>query len=450
MRPIPDRIISVLSPFAALFSRRVWNHAVTLVIGAILTPGKRTVANALRAVGLDQDRRFQNYHRVLNRVRWSSLRGARLLLGLLIRAFCPEGPVVLGIDETIERRRGRKIAAKGIYRDPVRSSHRHFVKASGLRWVCLLLLTPIPWAGKVWALPFLTLLAPSQRYCQERRRRHKTLSDWARQMILQTRHWWPDRDLVVVGDNTYAVLGLMDRCRRARATLIVRFRLDAALYEPAPSRRPGTKGRPRLKGDRLPSLQQVLNDPGTTWRRVHVPEWYGQGEREVEIASATAVWYHVGEPVVPIRWVLVRDPRGKFESRALACTDPSVDAEQILAWFIRRWRVETTFQEVRAHLGVETQRQWNDRAIQRTTPVLMGLFSIVTLLAHRIALRGALTIRQAAWYRKNVPTFSDALAVVRRQLWKQTLSQRSFSIHDITKTQDECIQRFADMLCYAA
>jgi len=450
MRPMPKSIIAILAPFSVLFTRRVWNHALTLVVGAILTPGKRTVANALRAVGLNQEQQFQTYHRVLNRARWSSFQAARLLLGLLIRAFCPDGALVMAIDETIERRRGRKIAAKGIYRDPVRSSRSHFVKASGLRWISLMLLTPIPWAARVWALPFLTVLAPSERYHQERDTRHKMLSDWARQMLLQVRRWLPDRDVVIVGDGTYAVLDLMDRCRREAITLIVRFRLDAGLYAPAPPRQPGMKGRPRVKGDRLPTLQQVLNDPHTVWQRVRVPQWYGQGEREVEIASATAVWYQIGKPVVPIRWVLIRDPKGRFESRALACTEPSAQPDQILAWFIRRWCVETTFQEVRAHLGVETQRQWNDNAIQRTTPVLMGLFSIVTLLADRIALSGALTIRQAAWYHKSVATFSDALAAVRRQLWTETLFQGSSSNDDMEINHDEWCQRIADVLCYAA
>jgi hypothetical protein len=421
-----------------------------LIVGAILTPGRRTVANALRAMGLEMSEHFQNYHRVLSRARWSGLYAARLLLLLLIRAFCPSGTVVMGIDETIERRRGRKIAAKGIYRDPVRSSRTHFVKTSGLRWVCLMLLAPIPWALRVWALPFLTALAPSERYHCQRGTPHKLLTDWARQMILQARRWLPDRDLVVVGDGTYAVLDLMDRCRRATVTLIVRFRLDGALYEPAPMRHPGTMGRPRLKGKRLPTLQQVLDDPKTSWRRVLLPQWYGQGERWVEIASETAVWYHIGEPVVPIRWVLVRDPNRQFESRALACTDPSADAERILSWFILRWQVETTFEEVRAHLGVETQRQWNDQAILRTTPVLMGLFSLVTLLAHRQFLDGALTIRQASWYRKMIPTFSDALASVRRQCWKEMIFNTSSLPHDIEKSPDGWMRRVSDILCYAA
>src|SRR5215472_5020872 len=205
---LPANIVALLAPFAPLFSRPVWRHAQVLVVGAILTPGRRMVSSALRAVGLSQLSSFRTYHRVLSRAVWSSRRASRILLGLLVAAFAPSGPLVLGIDETIERRRGKKIAAAGIYRDPVRSSHSHFVKVRGLRWVCLMLLVPIPWAGRVWALPFFTVLAPSERTAQRQGRRFKPLTTWARQMIRQVQRWQPDRALVVVGDRTYAALEL--------------------------------------------------------------------------------------------------------------------------------------------------------------------------------------------------------------------------------------------------
>jgi DDE superfamily endonuclease len=167
MRTLPTTMIRVLVPFAPLFSKRVFQHVQLLVTGAILAPGKRTVASALRAVGLDKEQRYCRYHRVLNRAAWSTREASRILLGLLVEAFVPEGPLVVGVDETLERRQGKKIAAKGIYRDPARSSHTHFVKTSALRWVCLTLLAPIPWASRVWALPFLAALAPSERYTKE-------------------------------------------------------------------------------------------------------------------------------------------------------------------------------------------------------------------------------------------------------------------------------------------
>src|SRR5215212_8691454 len=384
MGALPREIVRVLRVFEDVFSERVWDWVQVLVVGAILTPGRRTVAAVLRVMGLGDERQFQNYHRVLNRASWSSRELSRRLLVLLVHVFVPaDAPVLVGVDETIERRRGAKIAAKGIYRDPVRSSKGHFVKASGLRWISMQVLAEVPWAGRVWGLPFLTVLAPSERYNLERGRRHKTLPDWGRQMIRQLRRWLPDRALIVVADSTYAALELLADAARLRqpVTVVTRLRLDAALYDPAPERAPGTVGRPRLKGERQPTLAHRLLDPDTVWERLPVP-WYGGGTAQVDVATGTALWYHPGQPTVPLRWVLLRDPAGQSDPQALLSTDPTVSPAQIIAWFVARWPVEVTFHEVRAHLGVETQRQWSDLAILRTTPALLGLFSLVTLFAH--------------------------------------------------------------------
>ena len=318
-------MIRLLAPFVPPFSKRVWQNAQLLLAGTILAPGRRTVSSALRAMGLDQQKRFHRYHRVLSRASWSSREASRILLGLLVEAFVPEGPLVLGIDETLERRWGKKIAAKGVYRDPVRSSYENFVKVSGLRWVCvmMMLLVPIPWASRVWALPFLSALAPSERYAAERGKRHKKITEWAWQSLLLVRRWYPEREIVAVADSAYAGLKLLFRCRSLSrpVTFITRLRLDAALYEPAPPRRPGQMGRPRLKGERLPNLSVVAEDPTTAWMPIEVANWYGRGERTVEVSSATAVWYSTGLYAVPPRWVLVRDPQDEFATQALLCTD---------------------------------------------------------------------------------------------------------------------------------
>jgi hypothetical protein len=448
---LPESIIQVLDCFAPLFSRRAWQWATVLVVGAILAPGKRTVTAALRVMGLSDEVHFQNYHRVLNRAVWSSRQVSRILLVLLLDAFvAPEAPVIMGIDETVERRRGAKIAARGIYRDAVRSSKEFFVKTSGLRWISLMLLTPIPYIGRVWALPFLTVLAPSERYHAQRQERHKKITDWARQMILQVRRWLPGRRLVVVADGGYAVLELLAACGRLAnpVVMITRLRLDAALYDPAPSRKPEAKGRPRLKGQRQPTLAARLTDPATAWQRCEVG-WYGGGTRGVELASGTAVWYHGGLPVVPIRWVLIRDPLGQFEAQALLCTDLEVTPEQIVAWFVLRWQVEVTFEESRRHLGVETQRQWSDLAILRTTPALLGLFSLVTLLVHRLLQGQDLPTRRATWYQKAAPSFSDALAFLRLQLWPARLIWRSSAQTDIVEIPRGLLDCLTDTLAYA-
>src|SRR5882724_3796469 len=257
---LPPLLAPLILTFAPVFSKRTWHPALVLLWGAILAPRKRTVTSALRIMGLSGERQFQKYHRVLNRAIWDSRRASHLLLQLLIAQFVPSGPVVIGIDDTIERRRGSKIKAKGIYRDPVRSSHSHFVKTGGLRWLSLMLLTPIPWAGRVWALPFLTALAPSERFSKEHRQRHKPLTSWARQLLLQLRRWLPDRDIVLLTDQGFSALEFLTRMQSLRRpiTCVTRLRTDARLFAPPPLRRPKRAGRPRLVGKRLPKLQERL------------------------------------------------------------------------------------------------------------------------------------------------------------------------------------------------
>src|SRR5690349_6740325 len=352
MSALPTRFASVILCFAGLFRQRTWRWAEQLLIGALLAPGIRTVASVLRVLGLSGERHFVNYHRVLSRAVWSPRAAARVLLELLVRAFVPQGPIVLGIDDTIERRRGARIAALGIYRDPVRSSRSQLVKTSGLRWLSVMLLAPIPWAQRVWALPVLTTLAPSKRYHAERGHRHKRLTDWARQMLLQVRRWLPGRSLIMVADSSFAAVELLGSLA-SHMTCITRLRLDARLFAPAPPRLPGTRGRPRKKGARLPALSAVLLDRKTRWQRVVVPRWYEQAARPIEIASGMAVWYHAGVPVLPIRWVLIRDPLGRFDSQALLCTQPDFKPLEVVQLFIQRWQVEVTFEEMRRHLGME-------------------------------------------------------------------------------------------------
>lgn len=281
--------------FAPLFSKPVFERVKVLLTGAILSPASRTVTNALRVMGLAQEKHFQNYHRVLNRARWSSLGGAKILLKLLVKAFGIKDELVIGFDDHLERRRGRKIKAKGIYRDAVCSSDSFFVKASGLRWLSFMLLTEIPFAKKVWALPFLTVLCPSERYHLERRIEHRKLTDRARQAILRIWRWFPEKRLIFVGDSSYAAIDLLNAVRE-KVTIITKLRLDAALYEAAPARQSGQVGRPRKKGRRLPTLKQVSRNPHTKWEKVSV-NWYG-AEHEIEITSGTCVWFHIGKEAV--------------------------------------------------------------------------------------------------------------------------------------------------------
>jgi hypothetical protein len=451
MLSLPIAFSSAIGVFAPVFSRPVWPHVKVLLTGAVLAPGQRTVTAILRIMGLSAAPNFQTYHRVLNRAVWSPLYASRLLLRLLVAVFVPSGIVLFGLDDTIERRRGKQITAKGIYRDPVRSSHAHVVKASGLRWLGCMLLTPIAWAKRVWALPFLTVLCPSERFYEQRGRRHHTLLERAWQSIRLVRRWLPDRESVFVSDSSFAALELLDRVAQlSRVSIITRLRLDAALYDPPPPRAPGQRGRPRRKGKRRPTLEAVLADEQTQWSKLTVDDWYGEGPREVDVATDTAVWYHAGKPPVAIRWVLIRDPQARFKPQALLSTNLEHTCEQMLTWFVRRWTMEVTWEEARAHLGMETQRQWNDRAIARTTPALVSLYSIMTLTAHLLTEKGATWVRSAAWYDKTCPTFADAMAWVRQQLWEHIHFSMSQQETDLIKIPRALLERFTEALCYAA
>jgi hypothetical protein len=295
----------------------------------------------------------------------------------------------------------------------------------------------------------LTVLCPSERYNQEQGRRHKKLTDWARQVILQTSRWLPDRALIIVCDSSFAAIEFLASVAD-RARVITRLRLDAALYEPAQPRRPGQMGRSRKKGQKLPKLERRLNNKATQWTRLIISQWYGRTNYEVEVATGKAVWYHSGMPPVAIRWVLVRDPNGKLEAKGFLSTDQGLSALAILSFFVRRWRVEVTFEEVRRHLGVETQRQWSALAILRSTPCLMGLFSLVTLMADALARQRRLPVRQSAWYAKDHPTFSDALAAVRCRLWQQVSFSMSGPETETLKIPKPLFERLTDALAYAA
>jgi hypothetical protein len=325
------------------------------------------------------------------------------------------------------------------------------VKASGLRWLGCMLLTPIAWANRVWALPFLTVLCPSERFSAQRGRRHQTLLERAWQSIRLVRRWLPDRELVFVADSSFAALEWLALVARLPCvSVITRLRLDAALYDPPPPRAPGQRGRPRLKGKRRPTLAAVLADEQTQWTKLTIDDWYGEGPREVEVATDTAVWYHSGKPPVAIRWVLIRDPQERFKPPALMSTTLEHTCEQILAWFVRRWTMEVTWEEARAHLGMETQRQWNARAIARTTPALVSLYSIITLTAHLLIEKGATCVRSTVWYSKTRPTFSDAIAWVRRLLWDHIHFSTSQQETDMIQIPRALLERFTEALCYAA
>jgi DDE superfamily endonuclease len=441
-------IASWLEPFRTAFTTPTWRRVLVLTSGAILSPGRRTVCSALRAMGLEDAADFSSFHRVLNCNRWNSLALARVLFVWLVSVLVPDGPVIIGIDDTLERRTGRRISARGIYRDPVRSSRGHFVKASGLRWQAFMLLAPLSWTGRVWGLPFLTLLCPSERYARERGTPHRKLTDRARQGLLQIARWLPGRKIIAVTDSSHASIDLLNAVRD-RVCVVSRLHLDARLFDHPPPRTARTLGRPRRIGERQASLASRLENPDIRWNEATIGTWYGGQEHRVEFISGTALWHNPGR-AVPVRYVLVRDPAGRFRPQAFLCTDLAASPADILTWFVRRWSMEVTFAETRPHLGIETQRQWSDLAIARTTPVLMGLFSVITLVANGLQKHGGIRPANTAWYRKEAPTFSDAIAAVRRELWAAPYFHTSPSKIEQREISLTLFNSLMNNACYAA
>ena len=450
---LSPEILSVLAIFQSAFTTPTWEKAQVLIVGTLLAHGRRTVAAALRQMGRGAERDFSLYHQVLNRATWSARELSRLLLLALLTAFVSNGGrLTFVMDETLERRWGPMIRKRGHYRDSLLSSRKKSVSNSGLRWIVLSLVVNVPWTTHCVALPVLSVLAPTPKVNRQLKRRHKTIAHWARQMITQVRRWLPGVPLTLLGDGAYSVVALGLRCQQMGVTLIAPLVLDAQLFgPPPPPSLPGQKkrvGRPPEKGARLPKLSARLVAPKTSWVPLTV-EWYDRKKRALALTTGTALWKRGGLPPLPIRWVLVRDPSGELDPKAYFTTDPTQAAAEVVAAFVLRWTTEVTFEESRAHLGIETQRQWSDLAIERTTPCLLGLYSLVFLLAHALHSDGKVPLRQTAWYEKEEATFSDVLATVRRHLWGKFNYLTAPHDPDMQLIPAADLIRLAQAVCYS-
>jgi hypothetical protein len=438
-------IIQLLSVFSVAFTAPTFKKAMVLIFGTILALGRRTITAALRMMGLGEDPNYSKYHGVLNRDRWSPWVVSRILLGLVILFFVPPGvPLLLVIDETLERRQGQKIKYKGWFRDPIRSTAKHVVTTLGLRWICLAVLVPVPWSKRA----LHDRLGTWKKTDAKLNKRHRTLVQWTEYMIDKVRRWQPDREITLVGDGSYAAIVLVQRCQRLKkpVKLVSRLRLDARLFD-FPKPQPASKRGPKpKKGERQIKLSERLEDPDTKWQKLELV-LYGK-EHLVEFITGVSLWHTPGQDPVPLRWVLVRCTEDSFPPSAFFCSDPKVSAKQIILWASWRWNIEVTFEELRAFLGFETQRQWSHRAIERTTPCLFGLFSLVTILA-KLLFPDELPIRHNSWYIKEEATFSDALAAVRRHLWQRLNYKRSSQNPDLYLIPKAALFSLVETACYS-
>jgi hypothetical protein len=424
--PLPQAIIAVLAPFRPLFTAPTWRKLMTLLTGTLLAHGRRTVCSALRFSGEQRNENWSQYHHVLNRARWSPLACSQCLLLLIVETLVPkDAPITIAIDETLERRWGPQISKRGNFRDSALSSHKRSVSSNGLRWIVMAVVVTPGWTKQSWSLPFLAVFSTAPAFAEAAGKRHKTIAMWAGQMVSAVHRWLPGRDISVLGDGAYSCLALGLHCAHRKVSLITPAEFDYAFHDallPVEQRPKG--GKPRIVGTRQPTLDQVLIDPTTRWEEKEI-EWYGQGKQTIQWCSMTAWWHRAKLPPLPIRWVLIRDPTGKHKPKALLCTDQDACALTIILTFMKRWSLESTFEEAHAHLGIQTQRQWSDLAIERTTPLLLCTYSFVTLIGTHLALHEAIIVEQAAWYRKSAATFHDVLAAVRLQIWKLQINPTS-------------------------
>ena len=454
MDSLSKTILSVFHPFSELFSKPSWKKALILLFGTLLCIGKRTVCSALRIMGYDQESVFSKYHHLLNRTEWSLLKAAKILFFMLLKLIPDHNPLIIFVDETLERRKGKKIKPKGYYRDAVRSSQTKVVKTMGLKWSIMALSIKLPFLIRTLALPFLSVLEPSKKCNEERKRRHKTSLKWTSQMILQVRRWvGKTRSLTLVGDGGYAAGQLAIDCICSGTTLVSRLKMNAALFDFPAEKFPGQRGRSAKKGVKLKNFNQMLSLIGLPWKEMMV-NGYGGEKRMARVISNTCLWGADGTTPIPIRWTLVVDPLGKLDPLPLMSTDPLMTPQRMVELFINRWSIEVTFEETREHLGVETQRQWSDKAIARSTPILMGLYSCVCLMANLFAKVDLLKVAKTSWHQKEYVTFSDMLRSVRMVIWKDNLisgkAKITSSVENITPEMMDWIDNIVKRVLQAA
>lgn len=413
---LPKLVRSVFDPLEPAFSCPTHRRFVLLALAAILTLGGRTVANLLRGLGALAPGHPTSYHRVFSRSRWSPWASARRFTHVVLARLAPDGPIVLVGDDTVTEHPGPHVYGKGCHRDPVRSTHAFTAFRWGHKWVVLAALARFPFATRPWALPLLVALYQPEEENRKQKRRHKTPPQLLRQMLRVLSRWFPGRTFVGTADGNYATHELAELAARdpERLTFVSRFYPDADLFAPPPEY--SGKGRPRVKGEELPDPAAVVRDAPT--RQTLEVAWYGGGRRRVEVVTGTGSWYKGGRPLVPLRWVFVHDLSGTHRDEYFFTTDPAMSASAVIETYTGRWNIETTFQEVRSYLGLETTRGWSRDTVLRVGPCLLALYTVVACLYAGLPARFA-RVRVVDWPGKHDVTFSDAITAVRRWLWQE-------------------------------
>lgn len=422
MLSVPQAAEPLIAAFSIAFTRPTFQRVVVLILGAILSFRRRTVTAMLRTVGPLAHGHWSDFHRVLSRAAWSIWPLGKVLAAMILERIPKDQPVVVLVDDTTPQHKGKRVYGKGRHHDALRSTHGHTVWVWGHKWVTLAINVRFPFAARPWALPVLSALYRPEELNRCEGRRHKTPIRLGMQLVAALIHWFPDRKFILVGDGGYASheLARFGRRHHRHLTLVSRFHPQANLYDAPPQTRSPKGGRPRLKGRKRPGPRDVVQRSQP--KRFTVP-WYGGQTRRVELISDTGHWYKGGGGLVAVRWVFVHDVQGTHRDEYLYSTDPTLPPDQIVRLFTSRWNIEVTFQELRAHLGFTTPRNWSARSVLRTAPCLLGLFSLVSLIFSRQVRNKGLKPLGTRWYAKTEATFSDAITTVRRLCWETVLKQ---------------------------
>lgn len=423
MTDLPTSILYVFSFFAPLFSRPVCKNALELIVAHFLCTGKRTVTNLIKCLGKHKDSKFTKYFYVLRKAKWSAFESSRTLFLLIIDWLLPkDAQIEINIDAHLNRRRGPRIKGLGYHRDAVASSKHQKVLATGHNWLVAAICVRMFGSKYKWSLPFLSyLLTPEKPLSSSRNKsdltgkgRHKKMTKITSQFIIQIRRWvGPEREIVIVADSAFCCREICKTCIKHNVIFCTQLRLDASLYDFPPARQ-GKRGRPRIVGARLPNLETLLSDNNQKWIRLSSP-WYNGKTKDLDVLTGTCLWYHNTVGGVPIRWILTKDPSGMNKPIAILVTNFQICAEQAIRFFVGRWPIETTFQEINQHLGLETIHTWSDISVNRTAPTIIASYSLACLIVEESTKTTGIKItpQTSAWYEKDTVTFSDVMVYLK-------------------------------------
>jgi hypothetical protein len=444
MTNLPDAIIHVFTLFAPLFSRPVFKNALDLLTAHFLCNGKRTVTNLIKCLGKQNDsKKFTKYFYILRKAKWSTFEASKLLFLLIINKFLSEDEsIIINIDSHLNRRRGPKIKGLGVHRDAIASTKKQKVLTTGHDWLVATVSVNIFKTKFKWSLPFLSyLLTPAKPLSTSRnesdlkgKMRHKKMPKVTCQIIIQIRRWiGPKRKIIVVADSAFCCREICRTCIKYNVAFCSQLRLDASLHDFPPTEK-AKRGRPRVVGARLPNLETLLEDKKQKWISMSV-SWYQGRTKILEVLTGTCLWYHNTVGGVPIRWILTRDPTGEKKPMALLVTDLTICAEQVIEYFVGRWSIETTFQEINDHFKLETIHTWSDTSINRTAPSIIASYSLACIIVSETVKSTGIEIapQQSAWYEKSTVTFSDVMVYLKLLI----LNKKYFSQSKKSATQEE-------------